>query len=63
MPSDRRRKPGILWPPRPPASRKLGTSAALLLKKDAELASSKNKSLHDVLRKRYARALELFRVG
>jgi ATP-dependent DNA helicase RecG len=37
--------------------------AALLLKKDAELANSRNKALHDVLRKRYARALELFRVG
>ncbi|HVT39144.1 MAG TPA: ATP-dependent DNA helicase RecG [Gemmatimonadaceae bacterium] len=37
--------------------------AALLLKKDPDLASSKNKPMHDVLRKRYARALELFGVG
>jgi hypothetical protein len=37
--------------------------AAGLLKEDPELASIRNKGLHDVLRKRYARAMELFRVG
>lgn len=37
--------------------------AATLLAGDPELASKANKPLHDVLRKRYGRALELFRVG
>ncbi len=37
--------------------------ARMLLEKDPELSSSGYKPLHDVLRKRYARALELFRVG
>jgi ATP-dependent DNA helicase RecG len=34
-----------------------------LLSKDPDLKNKANKPLHDVLRKRYARALELFRVG
>ena len=38
-------------------------SAARLLGSDPGLASKANKPLHDVLRKRYGRALELFRVG
>lgn len=37
--------------------------AATLLADDPELSSKANKPLHDVLRKRYGRALELFRVG
>jgi ATP-dependent DNA helicase RecG len=37
--------------------------AARLLAEDPELKSKANKPLHDVLRKRYGRALELFRVG
>jgi ATP-dependent DNA helicase RecG len=37
--------------------------AARLLAEDPELKSKSNKPLHDVLRKRYGRALELFRVG
>jgi ATP-dependent DNA helicase RecG len=37
--------------------------AARLLAEDPELKSKTNKPLHDVLRKRYGRALELFRVG
>lgn len=37
--------------------------AARLLGSDPGLASKANKPLHDVLRKRYGRALELFRVG
>jgi ATP-dependent DNA helicase RecG len=37
--------------------------AKTLLERDPELSSKANKPLHDVLRKRYARALELFRVG
>jgi ATP-dependent DNA helicase RecG len=39
------------------------TGAQVLLERDPELATRANKPLHDVLRKRYARALELFRVG
>jgi ATP-dependent DNA helicase RecG len=38
-------------------------SAARLLGSDPGLASKANKPLHDVLRKRYGRALELFRAG
>ncbi len=38
-------------------------AAARLLASDPELSSKANKPLHDVLRKRYGRALELFRVG
>jgi hypothetical protein len=34
-----------------------------LLSKDPDLKRKANTPLHDVLRKRYARALELFRVG
>ncbi len=37
--------------------------ATQLLASDPGLASKANKPLHDVLRKRYGRALELFRVG
>jgi ATP-dependent DNA helicase RecG len=37
--------------------------AARLLAADPELTSKANTPLHDVLRKRYGRALELFRVG
>jgi ATP-dependent DNA helicase RecG len=37
--------------------------AGMLLDRDPELSSKENKPLHEVLRKRYARALELFRVG
>jgi ATP-dependent DNA helicase RecG len=37
--------------------------ARLLLKADPELSAKGNKPLHDVLRKRYGKALELFRVG
>jgi ATP-dependent DNA helicase RecG len=37
--------------------------AARLLESDPGLASNANKPLHDVLRKRYGRALELFGVG
>ena len=37
--------------------------ARMLLDRDPELSSKANKPLHEVLRKRYARALELFRVG
>ncbi len=37
--------------------------AARLLAEDPDLKSKANKPLHDVLRKRYGRALELFRVG
>ncbi|HEX7547155.1 MAG TPA: ATP-dependent DNA helicase RecG [Gemmatimonadaceae bacterium] len=37
--------------------------AARLLERDPGLTSKANKPLHDVLRKRYGRALELFRVG
>jgi ATP-dependent DNA helicase RecG len=37
--------------------------AQALLDADPALASTANKPLHDLLRKRYARALELFRVG
>jgi ATP-dependent DNA helicase RecG len=37
--------------------------AERLLAADPELTSKSNKPLHDVLRKRYGRALELFRVG
>lgn len=37
--------------------------AARLLAADPELTSKANSPLHDVLRKRYGRALELFRVG
>ena len=38
-------------------------AAARLLAADPGLTSKANKPLHDVLRKRYGRALELFRVG
>ena len=37
--------------------------AARLLAEDPELKSKANAPLHDILRKRYGRALELFRVG
>ena len=38
-------------------------AARLLLEKDPALSSPAHAPLHDVLRRRYARALELFRVG
>ena len=37
--------------------------AQALLDADPALSSKANKPLHELLRKRYARALELFRVG
>jgi ATP-dependent DNA helicase RecG len=51
----------------PVRDRELGETAragaARLLERDPGLTSKANKPLHDVLRKRYGRALELFRVG
>ncbi len=38
-------------------------AAAHLLERDPELSTQPNRALHDVLHKRYRRALELFRVG